>query len=260
LPAPDLDLLARAATEAGALAASFWRNGVRTWKKPDDTPVTEADLAVNDLLADRLQSARPDYGWLSEETADTADRLDRMRVFIVDPIDGTRAFARGQRDWAVALAVVDRGIPSAAAVFLPVRDKLYLAAQGAGATLNGEPISASRCRGIDGARLLSNASALAPDRWLGPVPCFHRENRASLAYRMAMVAEGRFDATLSFRDTWEWDLAPGALIATEAGARVCDARGAPFRFNARPPVLPGVLVAAPGLYGDIRTRMAVAAA
>ncbi len=232
MPARDLPLLIDAARAAGDVATGFSGATVKRWLKPGDAgPVTEADLAVNDLLEDRLRGARPAYGWLSEESAHDPLRAAAPRTFIIDPIDGTRSFIDGSRAWAHALAVVDEGQVTAAVVYLPMLDLMYAAALGEGATLNGIPIHASAQGSAEGATLLAARPMLEPRHWRGAVPGFKREHRPSLAYRLGLVAEGRFDAMLTLRKTWEWDVAAGDLILREAGALSTDrcALTMPFR-------------------------------
>ena len=183
----------------------FWRQTHKSWEKAAGAgPVTEADLAVDEMLKDRLLAARPTFGWLSEETDDDPSRLDKDWVFIVDPIDGTRSFMAGERTWAHSLAVAHRGKITAAVVWLPAQDKLYTAALGAGAQLNGQPIRSSHQANIQDATVLATRPNFDPEHWPQGVPPVHRHFRASLAYRLTLVAEGRFDAMLTFRNTWEW--------------------------------------------------------
>ena len=219
--------------------------------------MTEADLAVNDMLHERLREARPGYGWLSEESEDGPARLDRERVFIVDPIDGTRSFIEGSGTWAHALAVAEAGRITSAAIYLPMRDKLYTAAEGEGAFLNGARITAANRDALDGAALLAARVTMEPRYWQGgAAPEVTRHHRPSLAYRLALVAEGRFDAMLTLRDSWEWDIAAGALILAEAGAGITDRSGQALRFNNARPLLPGVIAAGPSLLPQIAGRLA----
>lgn len=257
-PEPDLPLLLAAAEEAGALALRHFRSGARVWDKPGGQgPVSEADLAVNALLQRRLCEARPAYGWLSEESDPLTDlsRLGARRVFVIDPIDGTRAFIEGHEGWALALAVVEDGQPRAAAVHLPAMGLTYAAASGRGATLNGQPIAASLRHEADGASALLTRAALDPAHWPGGVPALARHFRPSLAWRLALVAEGRFDAMLTLRDSWDWDIAASSLIATEAGARVTDRHGAPLVFNRATASNAGVLAAPSELHGALLGRL-----
>lgn len=253
-PEADLVLLLDAARQAGALALRHFRAGAQVWDKPGGQgPVTEADLAVNALLHDHLASARPGYGWLSEESDPLVDldRLSARRVFVVDPIDGTRAFIDGQEGWAHALAVIEDGQPQAAVVHLPALGHTYAAALGQGATLNGQPISASSRTEVVGARLLVTRPALDPAHWPGGVPDVSRHFRPSLAWRLSLVAEGRFDAMLTLRDSWDWDIAAPSLIAREAGALVTDRHGEVLVFNRAGACNRGVLAAPPSLHATL---------
>lgn len=255
MPARDLSLLIDAATEAGRIAATYWTRDPRIWDKPGGHgPVTEADLEIDTMLRRELTAARPDYGWLSEETEDGPARLSKSRVFIVDPIDGTRSFIEGGRAFAHSLAVAEAGRVIAGVVFLPMLERMFTAALGTGAHLNGARLAASRLGDEPGARILASRPNFEADHWPGGVPLAHRTYRPSLAYRMALVGEGRFDGMVTFRDSWEWDIAAGALIATEAGARVTDRDGAPLRFNNPEPLLPGVITAGAPLHADLMAR------
>ena len=252
----DLTLLIDAARAAGEIAARHWKRDPEVWHKADDAgPVTEADLAIDKMLTAELKGARPDYGLLSEETADTPARLSEPKTFIIDPIDGTRAFIEGSKDFAHSLAIAEQGQITAAVVFLPMSDKLYCATLGGGATLNGAPLSASSQHEDENATILTAKPNLSPQWWPGGVPAIDRQFRSSLAYRLALVAQGRFDGMVTFRDSWEWDIAAGALIATEAGAAVTDRLGAALQFNNPHPKTPGVLAAAPKLHERLLARI-----
>jgi myo-inositol-1(or 4)-monophosphatase len=256
LPESDLALLIDAAHAAGHVAARFWRQSPRTWTKDDHQgPVSEADYAIDNMLRDTLTAARPDYGWLSEETEDGTARLSARRTFIVDPLDGTRAFLNSDRTFAHSLAVAEEGRVVAGVVFLPLRDKLYTASLGGGAALNGTPIRSGSRSGLDGAELLVAGAAMQPKYWRGHAPQIHRHLRPSLAYRLCLVAEGRFDAMLTIRDSWHWDIAAGALILSEAGAIVTDRLGSAIDFNTAHPVSRGVVAAGPALHGEMLARL-----
>jgi len=257
LPGPerDLELLTTAARAAGDIAMRYFRNDPERWEKADEQgPVTQADMEVNAALESQLRGARPDYGWMSEESADEPERLSAARVFIIDPIDGTRAFIDGNTAFAHAIAVAEAGRIVAGAVYLPAQDKLYAAAAGQGATLNGAPIAVRRPGRAGSAQVLSNRAALEPKHWPGGVPDVERVFRPSLAYRLCLVAEGRFDAMVTFRNAWEWDTAAGTLIAAEAGAAVSDGQGREMCFNAPSRAHDGCIVAAPKLHADLLRR------
>lgn len=253
MPESDLALIRQAAVAAGEIALAHWRGRFRHWEKPQGAgPVSEADLAVNAELERMLRAARPDYGWLSEESPEDPTRASAARVFIIDPIDGTRAFIQGQDGFAVAVAVVEQGRPIAGVVHQPARGVTYAAAAGGPATRNDQPIRAAAVP-LTGARVLTAKSSLEPVFWRGGVvPEFQRGFRPSLASRFCMVADGQFDAVLSMRPVWEWDVAAASLIAECAGCAVTDRRGQGFRFNRNPPQGDGLIVAAPGLHAEIR--------
>lgn len=257
MPATDLALLVEAAEKAGDIACRYHGPDAKRWDKPDGAgPVTEADLEVDAFLRGFLTNARPDYGWLSEETEDTTDRLARRNVFIVDPIDGTRSFAGGSRTWAHSLAVATDGIVTAATVFLPQREMMFTATVGAGAFLNAEQITVSRETQIAAATVLTARPALDPQHWKdGTPPPFRREYRSSLAYRLATVAKGKFDVMLTLRPSWEWDIAAGDLLIREAGGISSDRTGAALRFNNQTPQLNGVLAANHDLHQQVLQRL-----
>lgn len=246
MPGRDLDLLTDAAREAGRIALRFWRKDPKVWDKGGEHgPVTEADLAVNDMLKARLLEARPGYGWLSEETPDDPARLSCETVFIIDPIDGTRAFVAGEETFAHSLAVAHRGRVVAGVVYLPALDRLYAAGEAIAPTVNGARIRASQRDTLTGADILTTKPSLAPEKWPGGVPDVKRSFRASLAYRMCLAAEGRFDGMLTLRPAWEWDIAAGSLIAESAGLRVSDRHGARLVFNSAKAQADGVLALPP---------------
>ena len=256
MPEIDLDLLCAAARRAGAIAMQYFCKNPVVTDKPDGAgPVTEADLAVNTMLEQVLGAARPDYGWLSEETEDSTARLSTNRQFVIDPIDGTRAFIEGTKDWGHALAVVENGQVVDAAVYMPVRDLLFAASVGAGATRNGVSIQPTDPE-VGDATMLGAKVNLNPQFWKdGAVPPVKRSFRSSLAYRLCLVADGSFDGMMTFRPSWEWDIAAGALIATEAGASVTDQFDQALLFNNAHPQVPGVLAAGPKLHAALVTRL-----
>lgn len=255
----DLDLLKAAALRAGDIARSFAADPttLNISDKPEGAgPVTAADLAVNAMLEDTLRSARPGYGWLSEESHDTSARQEAERVFIVDPIDGTRAYINGDRTWAHSLAIAKGGIVQAAVVYLPMRDEMFAASAGGGAYLNRAAIRVGPRTELAGATVLTTRPALKPEYWPEGLPDLRVNYRPSLAYRLCAVAQGRFDAMITFRPSWEWDIAAGELILREAGAAVSDRNGAALRFNNADPRVDGVLAGAPPLHAELCAAVA----
>ena len=235
------DRLASAVREAGAVALRTFRRDPTNWIKGVSSPVSEADIAVDALLRERLLSIR-DAGWLSEETEDDPARLRREEVWVVDPIDGTRAYLAGLPDWAVAAALVRAGRPLVAALYAPVSDELFLSVAGQGATLNGAPIAASAGHDMAGAtfsgakRRLDSLAALEPRIVTAPrIP--------SLALRIARVATGALDGTFVAPNSCDWDLAAADLLVHEAGGLVTTLAGESLLYN-RPDPVHGALVAA----------------
>lgn len=252
----DLALIRGAVLAAGALALAEREQGLKVWSKSGGSPVTSADMAVDALLKTTLLKARPDYGWLSEETADTPERLSRRRLFIVDPIDGTVAYMKGKPWWCIPIAVIEDGRPVAAVIYAPALNETFQATLGGGAFLNGQPISASDTDSLDDASLLADARMIEGPQWLEPWPTMRFEKRNAIAYRMALVAAGAFDAAIALSPKWDWDIAAGALIAEEAGAKVTDHRGQPWHFNRLDPRQASLVCAAPALHPLIVRRTA----
>ncbi len=243
------DMLEALAEEAGAMALDYARRGMRSWTKAGASPVTEADIAVDRFLKRRLTEARPDFGWLSEETADDPSRLDRREVFIVDPIDGTRAFAAGLPDWTISLAVVRDGRPVAAALAEPVAGRTFVAARGHGATVSGRPLAALGRDRVEGAVVA------------GPKPMTVRAEKAgaralpkihSLALRFAKVAAGEIDAGFAGGQSHDWDLAAADLLVHEAGASLTGLDGAVPCYNRPVPTHFPLVCAGFPLHGLLR--------
>lgn len=246
----DTALLEDAARKAGAIALGYFKTDVKRWTKGDDSPVTEADLAVDRFLREHLGAARPDYGWLSEETTDTSDRLTRPVVFVVDPIDGTRGFMNGGDEWTISLAVVSDGRPVAAAVFCPRHDEMFLAAKGRGAWLGAERLKTASSATLQGARVAGPRKVLShPAAKAAGVTGAHFV--PSLAYRIALVSAGRLDGAASTRGPCDWDLAGADLLVHEAGGRLSQLSGDPVLYNQDRPVHPPIAASGAPLHGAL---------
>jgi myo-inositol-1(or 4)-monophosphatase len=245
LPGPsDLQLLEEAVRAGGAIALQYYQTDYKRWSKDCGSPVTEADLAVNGYLQETLTAARPDYGWLSEESADDDARLSKSHVFVIDPIDGTVAFLKGRPHFTICAAVVVAGRPSCGAIYNPASDELYAARLGAGATRNGVAIAPGTRNTIAGCAMLGDRTQLSRP----PFPPMHLQNRNSVAYRIMLVADGSADASVSLTAKRDWDLAAADIILHEAGGRLTDARGAPLTYNRPSTLQPSLVAANPALH------------
>jgi len=263
LPAPDFPfsrdedraLLNEAVREAGRIALTFYQTKLKTWMKDGDSIVTEADIAVNDHLQRALAQTRPAYGWLSEETEDDALRLGRARVWVVDPIDGTRAFAKGKPHFTISVALVEDGRPVLAALFNPATDEFFEAEAGKGATLNGAPIRVGHRSEIAGARMAAFAPMFKHPAWTESWPEMEFVDRNSVAYRIALVASNEVDAAMALNTKNDWDIAAADLILTEAGGRFTTHDGRLFVYNREVPRHRSLIAAGPELYEALFARV-----
>lgn len=249
----DVELLSDAARAAAGIGLSFFRRDPRVWKKDNDSPVSEADLAIDRFLRERLLAARPDYGWLSEETEDDPARLGCRRLFVVDPIDGTRGFLAGSDQWTISLAVVEDGRPLTAALLQPSLNRLYTAGQRRGAFLDGERLRLPARPSLAGVRVAGPAALIS--RLSRPVPTLRsRGYVASLALRIAMVADGTLDLAFARGGAHDWDIAAADLILAEAGGALETLDGAVMVYNRPAATHDGLIAGLPEL-----TRAAAAA-
>lgn len=245
----SLDAVAEVAIEAGALALELSREDYKVWEKTPGHKVCDVDIAVDKLLREKLSAIDPEAGFLSEESLDDATRLDAPRLWVVDPIDGTRDFIRSRSGWCVSVALIEDCQPVIAALEAPMRNERFLAVAGQGATLNGAPIRASDRTEYDGARLPIDEMPKAITNLVAV------EKPNSIALRIAMVASDRADIVGSTRWGGEWDIAAAILIAREAGAKATDAFGKPFSFNKPEAEAFGLAVAPPGIHAMLLDRM-----
>lgn len=243
-------LLSAAVQEGGAIALRYWRNAPRQRAKADGSPVSEADLAVDACLAERLRTRLPEAAWLSEESAAPAAEREAELAWIVDPIDGTRPYLAGEPGFCVAAALTFQGRPVASAIFAPALEVLYAAARSHGAVRNGAPMHASRRGSLQGAAL-SAPKAAFPE---APPPTLLANTAMCLT--LAEVGAGAVDALVARGRKSDWDLAAGALLVEEAGGLATRLDGAPFAFNGAQPQQDGVLAAGRDLHGLLKSRFA----
>jgi myo-inositol-1(or 4)-monophosphatase len=237
--------------EAGQLARHTASGPFKRWTKgEDDSPVSDGDIAVNNLLRARLNELAPDAGWLSEETEDHLPGRGGALTWIVDPIDGTRAYISGRADWSISVALIEHGRPALAAIYAPVTDEMFLAIAGKGATLNGAGITASR------GDTLANAKLAGPKRYLdrleGLAPNILAQPKVySLALRLTRVAHGELDAAFASPGSHDWDLAAADLLVHEAGGVMTDFAGTPLRYNRSDVVHSALIAAGPARHGTL---------
>ena len=240
---PDVELLKNAVREAGAVALSFFGKPHKHWVKPDHSIVTEADLAVNDFLHSSLMGARPDYGWLSEESLDNRSRTTKQMCWVLDPIDGTRSFHLGRDEWCIACALTNGEGVELAAIYQPTLDKFYFARHGTGASCNNNTLVITPGDTLKDARLAGNASAFKKLEASGVAKM--EMSFTPQILRLCMIAEGTADVLVAHGPKNDWDVAAGVLLAQEAGAKVTTESGAAMKFNQTNPRQQGMVAAHP---------------
>ncbi len=235
---PYLERIETALTRAADVLDGFVSGDVAASYKTGDDPVTAADLAVDAALHETL--AGGDEGWLSEETADDASRMGCERVWVVDPLDGTREYVAGIPEWCVSVGLVEAGLPVAGGILNPAAGHRIVGAVGHGVRCNGVPVAVTGTNRIEGALVLASRSEVKRGEWdpyfATPVSV---RNLGSVAYKLALVAAGQADATWTLVPKHEWDVAGGAALVLAAGGAVSYPDGTPVSFNQPSPKLPG---------------------
>jgi myo-inositol-1(or 4)-monophosphatase len=240
--AAELALAKKAARAAGDILRSHWhRGGYEIGSKGHDNPVTQADLEADRALKKILHDPFPDYGWLSEETADSDARLACRRVWIVDPLDGTKEFIKGIPEFVVAIALVEDGVPVLGVTYNPIRREMFWAARGAGCHLGMRRVRVTRTRALKRARVLASRSETGRGEWEAFAGRLNAIPMGSVAYKLALVAGGKADATFTRSPKSEWDVASGAALIMEAGGTVTDISGRAVRFNQKQVKLEGFI-------------------
>jgi myo-inositol-1(or 4)-monophosphatase len=250
----DLGLALDATFAAGEVAMGYFRGEHGRWEKGPGQIVTDADLAVDKLLKERLLGARPKDGWLSEESEDDRHRLEQERVWIVDPIDGTRSFAEGVPEFTISVALVEEATCRLGVVLNPATGELFTAVAGGGAMLSNVPIRATSKPDLQGARIVASRFESRQRGFAAMLPSVDLTTIGSLAYKLALVAAARYDAYLSWRRTHDWDIAAASLILKEAGAELTTADGSPVLLNQAAPIHEGLIA------GNGKLRAAILAA
>ncbi len=247
----ELETAIRAATSAGEIIRGYYRDGVEVRQKGKDNPVTDADLEANRRIHDVLMQAFPADGWLSEETADSPERLSRPRVWIVDPLDGTKEFIQGIPEFCVCIALAVDGEARLGVSYNPVHDELFSGVVGQGAQLNGVAVRVSETADLHQARVLASRSEDKRGEWDAYKSRLQVVLTGSVAYKLALISAGRGDATFSLTPKNEWDICAGVALITAAGGRVTDSSSGPLRFNKPKTKLPGLIASNGLLHGPI---------
>jgi myo-inositol-1(or 4)-monophosphatase len=253
--ARELEAACMAARAAGEILRRYYNDRAFTIdQKGKDNPVTTADFEADRCLKEILHGGFPHYGWLSEETADDGARLSHERVWIVDPLDGTKEFIKRIPEFVVAIALAEHGVPVVGVTYNPIRDELFSCARGTGVRLGGVPVRVTPRRTLTDARVLASRSETARGEWKAYESVIRIDPIGSVAYKLALVAAGRADATFTLTPKSEWDIASGTILVREGGGRVTDLDGQEISFNQRSVTLKG-FVATNGLIHEAIERM-----
>ncbi len=254
----ELRVAEEAARAAGTIVRDFYERGVAVGYKDSarDNPVTAADTQADACIHERIRREFPDDGWLSEETKDSDERLRRQRVWIVDPLDGTKEFVQHIPELCVCIGLVDAGAPVLGVSFNPITDELFAGARGRGLTLNGQRAQTSATADLSQARILASRSEDQRGEWDPFKPHVRVELTGSVAFKLALIAAGRADGTFSLTPKHEWDICSGAALIEAGGGRITDCDGAPLQFNRPRPLLPGLIASNAALYEPLRGLIA----
>jgi len=247
----ELTIAVEAARNAGAVIRNWYDAAYTVKEKAADSPVTEADTEANRAIQDAILTAFPDDGWLSEETVDSAERLAKRRTWIIDPLDGTKEFIKHIPEFCVCIGLVEAGTPILGVTFNPITDELFTGTAAQGVHLNDHAVAATDLADLATARVLASRSEVARGEWEQFDGLFAVELTGSVAFKFALVAAGRADATFSLVPKNEWDVCSGTALVTFAGGRVTDRYGEPLVFNRANPLLPGIIASNGGLYDPI---------
>ena len=219
-PSSEHNLVKESILEAGKLAIKWFRKDPEQWEKDDGSLVSKADIEINDLLNKLLKDKNPEFGWLSEENEDDKSRLDKKITFVVDPLDGTKAFLEGKREFSISVAIVKNGLPISGIVFSPSTGEMFEAEKNKGSWKNNKKVIISNYNRLEKCKMIAFKPMFSHPAWREPWPKMDIENRNSIAYRMALVASGQYDAMMALNSKNDWDIAAGDLLISESGGIV----------------------------------------
>ncbi len=252
----ELEVARDAAVAAGEILQRYFRDGgYQIDSKGKNNPVTTADFEADSKLKQILRDAFPAYGWLSEETVDNDERLACERVWIVDPLDGTKEFIKGIPEFVVAIALAEKGVPVLGVSYNPIKEELFCGVAGAGCYLDGKAVTVSDTRKLEGATILASRSETARGEWKAYEGRIIVKAIGSVAYKLALVAAGRADATFTLTPKSEWDIASGVALIVAAGGRVTDIHGNEVEFNRRDVKTPGFVASNGHLHAELERML-----
>jgi len=232
----------------GEILLKYFQTDYAIRQKSKDNPVTPADLEADKYLRETFAHQFPDDGWLSEETVDSPHRMSRRRVWVVDPLDGTKEFVKGLPEFAISVALVEDNKPRIAVIYNPARDDLFAAVKNAGAYRGGSFVKVSKREELQGSRVFVSRSEHSVSSFGSLQKSASLRSLGSIAYKLALVAAGEADLSISMRPKNEWDVCAGALLVQEAGGVITDLEGNPLEFNRQNPIINGIIAANPVLH------------
>jgi myo-inositol-1(or 4)-monophosphatase len=247
----ERDVAVAAAREAGDIIRRWYAMPITVTEKGPDHPLTRADLESNECIRGHIERAFPDDGWLSEETADSSERLARRRVWVVDPLDGTKEFIQHIPEFCVCIALVEAGRPIVGVEYNPAADRLYVAVRGQGTTVNGERARVTTQANLADAIVMASRSEDKRKEWDPFKPLMRVTLTGSVAYKLAELSTGNGDATFTLTPKNEWDICAGSILVEEAGGRVTGLEGEPLVFNQPSPLRPGMIASNGVLHGAL---------
>ena len=248
----ELEVAIEAARAGGAIVRKYYKGDYEVHEKAPDNPLTIADTEADEAIKAVVLTAFPQDGWLSEETRDSPERLSKERVWIVDPLDGTKEFTQNIPEFCVCVALTVGGQVTVGVSYNPVEDLLFAARRGGGTTLNGQAVSCTPLDQVQDAVVLASRSETKRGEWEDYQALMKVKPTGSVAYKFALISAGQADATFSLTPKNEWDICAGTLLVQEAGGRVTDRYGEELTFNNEKTLLPGLIAAGPRLWAPIR--------
>lgn len=241
--------------KAGKIALKWFKNDPENWEKEDGSLISKVDIEINNLLGRILKKSNPNFGWLSEESEDDKSRLEKEITFVVDPLDGTKAFLEGKKEFSISIALVKNGEPISGIVYSPSTKEIFESEKNKGSWKNKKRIYISKFNELNGCKMVAFKPMFSHPSWKSPWPKMSIENRNSVAYRMALVASGEFDAMMALNSKNDWDIAAGDLLITEAGGYVSQHNAKKLKYNNVSTKKPSVIGSNKKIYDEIITRV-----